>query len=85
MELENITAGRNNNLNLIRFIAAILVIYSHSYPIGTGTDAGEPLMRVSSGQIGFGSLAVCVFFVFGGFLICKYSVKRNLVVVKKGA
>ena len=71
MKLENITAGRNNNLNLIRFIAAILVIYSHSYPIGTGTDAGEPLMRVSGGQIGFGSLAVCVFFVFGGFLICK--------------
>ena len=58
-------------MNLIRFIAAILVIYSHSYPIGTGTDAGEPLMRVSGGQIGFGSLAVCVFFVFGGFLICK--------------
>ena len=55
MKLESVTAGRNNNLNLIRFIAAILVIYSHSYPIGTGTDAGEPLMRVSGGQIGFGS------------------------------
>lgn len=71
MKLESLTAGRNNNLNLIRFFAAVLVIYSHSYPIGTGTDAKEPLMLASDGQIGFGSLAVCVFFIFGGFLICK--------------
>ena len=29
--LESISRGRNNNLNLIRFIAALMVILGHSY------------------------------------------------------
>lgn len=31
--LKDILEGKSNNLNLIRFIAAILVIISHAYPL----------------------------------------------------
>lgn len=31
--LDKASEGRNNNLNFIRFLAAIMVIYSHSYPL----------------------------------------------------
>ncbi len=34
--LEEISQGRNNNLNFIRLIAAIMVIFSHSFPISGG-------------------------------------------------
>ena len=36
--LESISRGRNNNLNLIRFIAALMVILGHSY---VATTAGK--------------------------------------------
>lgn len=66
--LKDCSNGRNNNLNIIRFVAAILVIFSHSFPL-TGVD--EPIEKILMGQIGGGGLAVSVFFFLGGFLICK--------------
>lgn len=74
MNLEDNLSGRNNNLNIIRFIAALFVIYSHSFPItGNGLDY---LNRLTDGQIDFGGVAVSIFFFYGGFLICK-SVQRT--------
>ncbi len=69
MNLSDCSKGRNNNLNLIRFVAAILVIYSHSFPLtANGVDY---LGRITNGQIDFGGVAVSIFFFYGGFLICK--------------
>lgn len=66
LELEN---GRNNNIGLIRFVAASLVIFSHSYWL-TGNEADEPLMKLC-GMETFGSLGVDIFFSISGFLITK--------------
>ena len=71
MKLDSITKGRNNNLDIIRFIAALMVIFSHAFPISLGMEVYDPLARITNDQISFGSLAVSVFFVYGGFLICK--------------
>jgi peptidoglycan/LPS O-acetylase OafA/YrhL len=67
-------ATGRNNFNLIRLIAAWLVIYSHSWAItGTaGADAIGALTLIKSG----GALAVDVFFVISGFLVAA-SVQRN--------
>lgn len=73
-KLDVVTQDRRNNLNIIRFIAAILVVYSHAYPLGNG--GLDPLGRITQSQIHFGNLAVCVFFFYGGFLISK-SVNRQ--------
>lgn len=57
-------AGRDNNFNLIRFLAATLVMLSHAYPL-TG-HSGEPLSRLG---LSYGFVAVDAFFVISGFLV----------------
>lgn len=69
MTLSEMSKGRSNNLDFIRFLAAIFVILCHSYPISMGEGHTDLLGTISNGQIHFGNLAVCVFFVYGGFLI----------------
>ncbi len=58
---------RNNNFNLIRFILATLVIFSHSYGM-IGIEHLEPLSKLTV-NISFGSFAVDAFFVISGFLV----------------
>lgn len=57
--------GRDNNFHLVRMLAAMLVLVSHSWPL-TGTPS-DPFERV----VGFslGHLGVDVFFVVSGFLV----------------
>ncbi|MDF2940360.1 MAG: hypothetical protein K0R66_1002 [Gammaproteobacteria bacterium] len=58
---------RQNNFDLIRFIAASMVLFSHSYPL-TGT-ANETMLVHTHGQMDAGSMAVYIFFIISGFLI----------------
>ncbi len=72
MKLCDVTKGRNNNLDLIRFIAAMMVIFSHAFPLSLGVRGGKDyLSMITRSQISFGGLAVSIFFFYGGFLICK--------------
>ena len=71
MTLKEKSADRNNNLDLIRFIAALLVILCHAYPLSKGQGYMDILGRITNGQTHFGNLAVCIFFFYGGFLIAK--------------
>ena len=41
MKLCDVTKGRNNNLDLIRFIAAMMVIFSHAFPLSLGVRGGK--------------------------------------------
>lgn len=61
--------GRNNNFDIIRFVAATLVIFSHAYPITYGNNGSEPFAILTSGQMTYGELAVSIFFFISGFLI----------------
>lgn len=56
---------RDNNFDFLRFFAASLVVFSHSYPI---TGELEPLERMANG-LSFGHIAVLMFFSMSGFLI----------------
>ena len=76
MLLADLAKGRDNNFNLIRFIAASLVLFSHSYPLAMGNGFPEPL----SNSLGtsWGSIAVDVFFVASGFFIAaSFSLKSS--------
>jgi len=73
-KFEIYTSGRNNNLNLLRFVLASLVIFTHSMGL-TGNGDQEPLYHLT-GQ-SFGSLAVDMFFVVSGFLIAKSWLSRQ--------
>lgn len=72
VRLSDVSLNRDNNFNLIRFIAASMVIIFHSYPL-TGT-VGGPLYGLG---LSFGHVAVDIFFVTSGFLITGSLVARN--------
>ena len=70
MKLSECSKGRENNLNLIRLTAAVMVIFCHAFPISLGASHADPMYSfLTRGQLSFGNLAVCIFFFFGGFLI----------------
>lgn len=65
-------SSRHNNLNIIRFIAALAVIFSHSFSVTEGAQsAGTLLDIVTDGRLSPGGVAVAVFFVYSGILIAK--------------
>ncbi|MEM7317767.1 MAG: acyltransferase [Pseudomonadota bacterium] len=68
IRLGDAAASRDNNLNLLRMIAAILVLVSHAWPIALGPYAIEPMQDWSGKSLGW--FAVLVFFGISGFLIC---------------
>ena len=69
---------RKNNFDIIRFIAALLVIISHAYPLTS--HSGEFFLELSKGQMSLGALAVAIFFVISGFLITQsYDRNPNLI------
>ena len=69
-------ASGRNHFNLLRLIAAWLVIYGHAWAI-TGTPGSDLIAHAT--QLKFaGAVAVDVFFVVSGFLIAA-SLQRNSV------
>ncbi|WP_338449549.1 acyltransferase [Niallia oryzisoli] len=79
--LDEFLAGKKNNLDIIRFLAASLVILSHAYPLTIGHNATEPFGLFTNSQSTFGSLAVSIFFIISGFLITQ-SFERSKDIVR---
>jgi len=76
--LSTYTAGRDNNFNLIRFIAASLVLFSHSFALALGSSDAEP-MQNSIGMT-WGTIAVDIFFITSGFLVTgSFFSRKNLL------
>lgn len=67
MKLSTFINGRDNNYQLIRFIAALMVLFSHSYALVYGTSDAEPLNKMLG--MSPGSIAVDIFFMISGFLV----------------
>jgi peptidoglycan/LPS O-acetylase OafA/YrhL len=67
--LSDYADSRNNNFNLVRFIASLLVLFTHSFALYYGSSSFEPF----SSSYGFtlGTIAVDVFFITSGYLIFK--------------
>lgn len=60
-------AGGRNHFNLIRLVAAWMVIWSHAWAI-TGTPGNDPFAHLTLTRSA-GAFAVDVFFVISGFLV----------------
>jgi peptidoglycan/LPS O-acetylase OafA/YrhL len=88
MPAERGAARRQNNFDALRLIAALSVIFSHSFLIAQGTGANEPLNLLTGNQCMLGLAGVFVFFAISGFLVTqsfeqtrgplRYLVKRCL-------
>lgn len=79
MYLSELSKGRNNNLDIMRFFAAILVIVSHSIPISMGAGYADFLSGCTESRLSLGGLAVGMFFLIGGFLIARSVENKNNV------
>ncbi len=69
--LAEVAGGRNNNFNLIRFVAASLVIMFHGFAVAPTPGAVEPVYWLTRGRDDGGSISVLVFFIISGFLVTK--------------
>lgn len=74
MLLSKFTDGRDNNLNLIRMVATLAVLVSHSFAIALGRVDAEP-WRDAVGMTP-GDIAVNAFFLLSGFLVTASIVNR---------
>ena len=72
--------AHRNNLDALRLILAVLVLFSHSFPLA-GDEAAEPLAWWTGGRADLGSLAVGWFFAFSGYLIAASWVNSPSMVV----
>jgi peptidoglycan/LPS O-acetylase OafA/YrhL len=61
--------ARHNNFDALRLVAAISVIFSHSFFIAEGTQRHEWLIRLTGNQSILGLTGVFVFFAISGFLV----------------
>lgn len=72
------TSGRNNNLTLLRFVAALAVIWGHSFPL-VHTKHIDPVRALTFRHTYSGSIAVSAFFALSGFLVARsYYFNPNL-------
>jgi peptidoglycan/LPS O-acetylase OafA/YrhL len=62
-----IASGRSRNLDLLRHLLAIAVIFSHAWPLALGPGTPEPLETLTGRSLG--GWAVGVFFFISGMLI----------------
>lgn len=60
---------RQNAFGPLRLVLAVLVIFSHSFPLGG--FGPEPLVSLTHGRQTIGLVAVAMFFVLSGFLITR--------------
>lgn len=58
---------RENNFNLLRSLAALMVIYAHSWGLTSQAHGNEPLKGLLGDNLG--ALAVNAFFIISGYLV----------------
>ena len=75
ISLFELSKGRDNNFNLIRFIAACMVVYEHCFSLIYASHDKEPLQTLLGFSIG--EIAVDVFFFTSGFLIAGSFFRRK--------
>ncbi len=75
MRLGDLTAGRDNNFQLIRFLAATAVILFHCYAL-TDHWTDEPVWRIAP-ELNLSVLGVGAFFVVSGFLVTRSWLARD--------
>jgi peptidoglycan/LPS O-acetylase OafA/YrhL len=77
-EESNLPTHQDNRFDFLRLLAAWLVLFSHSYPLG-GWPNKEPL-ATTLGIDTFGGIGVAIFFVLSGYLVT-LSLERSASIV----
>lgn len=76
MTLSESKIKKSENLQVMRFIASIAVIFSHSYALSGDIVAEDIISRHTQARLSIGAVCVAMFFLCSGYLISK-SVERT--------
>ncbi len=71
MTIKEAAIDRKNNLNIIRLIASLMVLYMHSFAICIGNQSKDIMYTLTNHKSLSGGVAVYIFFIISGFLICR--------------
>jgi peptidoglycan/LPS O-acetylase OafA/YrhL len=77
MNLADLANGKDNNFNLLRLLAALAVLVTHSFALVSGDPQTEPL-RAWIG-LTIGDFAVDAFFITSGFLVTASLVRKQSI------
>jgi peptidoglycan/LPS O-acetylase OafA/YrhL len=72
-------SAKQNNLDFVRLVLALLVTFSHSYPLGSASESREPFFLLTRGQVTGGHIAVDLFFIISGFLIAASAERSSTI------
>lgn len=76
--LSEVISSRDNNFDLLRLIAALLVMFGHSFWIQPAAERHEPILAFTGIEYS-GSIAVYTFFLISGMLVsASYDRQRSL-------
>ncbi|MBO5617321.1 MAG: hypothetical protein J5901_03165, partial [Pseudobutyrivibrio sp.] len=80
MTINEAAIDRKNNLNIIRLVASLMVLYMHSFAVSVGVQDEDIFYLLTNHKDLAGGIAVYIFFIISGFLICKsYDRSRSLI------
>ena len=68
--------NKNNNFDFLRFLFALLVVISHSYPLSGGNESSQWIYHITNGQIVLAQIGLSGFFIISGYFIFQ-SLKRS--------
>lgn len=68
--------ARANNFDFVRLVAALSVVFSHSFLIATGSEASEAFVVLTGNQCVLGLIGVFVFFTISGYLVTESYCRR---------
>ena len=72
--------GRANNFTLLRLVAALAVVYGHSFEIARPAPGQADLIALTLRETWAGEMGVWIFFVISGFLVTKSWTERQDIV-----
>ena len=58
-----------NNFDFLRFVFAILVVVSHSYPLSGDNESSQWIYKITNGQLVLAQIGLSGFFVISGYFI----------------
>lgn len=76
--LAEVSAGRDNSITFLRLIAALAVIYGHSFAI-TRNPSGVEFVTSITGYAHSGGVAVDFFFILSGYLVSGSLLKNGAI------
>lgn len=68
---------KNNNFDFLRFLFALLVVVSHSYPLSGDNESSQWIYKITNGQIVLAQIGLSGFFIISGYFIFQSMERSN--------